>query len=88
MSLTTPPSLLKLDLICAHIILYSDAIKETESNNDSIKPVAMSILLVSDSEIQAYLLNYFADKGQQVELTSLSIPDFLSTDFNLSLIHI
>ena len=87
MSLTTPPSLLKLDLICAHIIevvdhLYSDAIKETDSNNDSIKPVAMSILLVSDSEIQAYLLNYFADKGQQVELTSLSIPDFLSTDFN------
>lgn len=87
MSLTTSPTLLKLDLICAHIIevvdhLYSDAIKETERNNDSIKPVAMSILLVSDSEIQAYLLNYFADKGQQVELTSLSISEFLGTGFN------
>lgn len=87
MSLTTSPTLLKLDLICAHIIevvdhLYSDAIKETERNNDSIKPVAMSILLVSDSEIQAYLLNYCADKGQQVELTSLSIFEFLGTGFN------
>jgi len=87
MSLTTPPSLSKLDLICAHIAevvdhLYSDAIKETDSNDGIIKPMAMSILLISDCETQAYLSNYFADKGQQVELTSLSIPDFLSTDFN------
>ena len=85
MSLTTPPSLSKLDLICAHIAevvdhLYSDAIKETDNNDGSINP--MSILLISDCEIQAYLSNYFAAKGQQVELTSLSIPDFLSTDFN------
>ena len=85
MSLTTPPSLSKLDLICAHIAevvdhLYSDAIKETDNNDGSIKP--MSILLISDCEIQAYLLNYFVDKGRQVELTSLSISEFLGTGFN------
>ena len=85
MSLTPPPSLSKLDLICAHIAevvdhLYSDAIKETDSNDGTTKP--MAILLVSNCEIQAYLSNYFANKGQQIELTSLSIPDFLSTDFN------